>query len=129
MKNMIIYNNENAPSCHGTHKLASLHNVRFTDLVQMFGSPTYKEPSDDNKVQVEWVINHDNSIYTIYDWKTYDINYTLEELDRWSVGGKKGVSDSFIQEVFKLCENKCEKHIAETIMFNSRDGLLSQPGE
>lgn len=124
MKNMIVYNKENVPNTAGTHKLASLQNVGFTDLVQMFGSPTFKEPSGDNKVQVEWVIKHDNSVYTIYDWKTYDVIYTLEELDTWSIGGKGAVSDKFISDVFKLCDENCSKHTAEVIMFHSNSGLL-----
>ena len=63
--------------------------IRFTDLYQTLGEPTFKpEDSGDGKIQYEWVIEYKGDIFTIYDWKTYDESYTLEEYDRWHVGAK-----------------------------------------
>ena len=73
----------------GTFKVASLKNVSYDDLVRAFGVPSINIPSGDNKVQVEWVFYFDgNNVFTIYDWKTFDRDYTLQELTTWSIGGK-----------------------------------------
>ena len=80
----------------GTHKIATLTNITYDDLVRNFGVPSINQPSYDDKVQVEWVFEFDNNIYTVYDWKTYDRNYTLQELNHWSIGGKD-IDYSFFQ--------------------------------
>lgn len=72
----------------GTYKVGSLHGVTYWDLKQAFGTPTLDEASGDEKVQKEWVFEFENEVFTIYDWKTYDERYTVEELDTWSIGGK-----------------------------------------
>jgi len=83
--------------------------IKFNDLHKAFGTPTYNQPSGDGKVQREWVFEYKGNIFTIYDWKTYDLNYTLNEYDRWHVGGKTS-PDEFIAIVEKLtseatCQN------------------------
>ena len=61
----------------------------YSELVKFFGSPTYQEPSGDDKVQKEWVFeDEDKNIFTVYDWKTYDVNYTMNENQKWNVGSK-----------------------------------------
>ena len=42
---------------------------------------------DAHKVQCEWIFNVNGDIFTLYDWKTYSLDYTLKELTVWSVGG------------------------------------------
>lgn len=69
------------------HKVGSLEGVRYEDLVGLLGEPTFDYPSDDDKVQKEWVLKFGDKQFTIYDWKTYDVEYTMNELDVWSVGG------------------------------------------
>ena len=32
-------------------------------------------------------MKYKGEVFTIYDWKTYDPEYTEYELDTWSVGG------------------------------------------
>ena len=82
--------------------------IKFKDLYQAFGEPTYNEPSGDDKVQREWVFEYKGNVFTIYDWKTYDLNYTLTEYDRWHVGGKVS-ADEFIALVEKLTrETACQ---------------------
>ncbi len=60
----------------------------YPKLIKTFGEPTYSEASGDNKVQKEWVIEYEGNIFTIYDWKTFDPEYTMNELDEFHVGGK-----------------------------------------
>ena len=78
--------------------------IKYDDLVNMFGPPTYSNESGDGKVNFEWVIEFENENgileqYTIYDWKV-DADYSkkntgdISEADdwlggsRWHVGGK-----------------------------------------
>ena len=76
------YNNE----VNGTYKIGSLDGIYYRDLVNKLGEPTVIGSGDD-KVQYEWIIRYEDRIYTIYDWKTYDAEYTEYELDTWSIGG------------------------------------------
>ena len=66
-----------------------------------FGAYQLGEPtvigSGDDKVQYEWIMKFEGEIFTIYDWKTYDAEYTEYELDTWSVGGN-GRSASMVNE-------------------------------
>ena len=41
--------------------------IKFKDLYQAFGEPTYNEPSGDDKVQREWVFEYKGNIFTNYD--------------------------------------------------------------
>ncbi|MHA1288771.1 MAG: hypothetical protein ACTSPB_15360 [Candidatus Thorarchaeota archaeon] len=74
----------------GTHKIGELFNTTYADLVDAFGQPSLYG-SGDNKVQVTWVIEvqSEDGVETmeIYDWKTYDLDYTINSLSRWSIGG------------------------------------------
>jgi len=74
----------------GTHKISEIVNTTYSDLVDAFGLPTM-HGSGDNKVQMTWVIEveSEDGVETmeIYDWKTYDLNYTINSLTRWSIGG------------------------------------------
>ena len=56
---------------------------------------------EDDKVQVEWVVKYKGEYFTIYDWKTYDRNYTETKLDIFNIGGKTSAFD-FIDAVEKL---------------------------
>jgi hypothetical protein len=80
----------NNPSTTGTSLKGYLTGVTYNDLVKAFGEPSYPEPSGDDKVQKEWVLSWEGNIYTIYDWKTYDPDYTTTRLTRWNVGSKSG---------------------------------------
>ena len=70
----------------GTWKVGSLNGIYYRDLVNKLGRPSVVGSGDD-KVQVEWVMKYKDEVFTIYDWKTYDPEYTEYELDTWSVGG------------------------------------------
>ena len=69
-----------------TWKISSLTGIYFQDLVNILGNPSVVG-SADGKVQYEWIVEYEDCIYTIYDWKTFDAEYTETELDTWSVGG------------------------------------------
>jgi len=76
---------------NGTHKIASLERVTYDDLVRLYGEPSilhYRDPDTGGKIQVEWVFEFLCQPYTIYDWKTFDRDYTLQELTTWSIGGQ-----------------------------------------
>lgn len=82
--------------------------IKFTDLYATFGEPTFKpEDSGDGKVNFEWVFEYKGEIFTIYDWKTYDAEYSLKEYDSWHVGGKT-YSGNFIELIEQLIEKKCQ---------------------
>ena len=70
----------------GTWKIGSLNGIYYRDLVNKLGQPTVIGSGDD-KVQYEWIMKFEDQIFTIYDWKTYDAEYTEYELDTWSIGG------------------------------------------
>jgi len=86
---MKVLNSKEADSTlFDSWKVGGLNDIKYSDLVRILGEPTYDEESGDGKTQVEWWINLDGEYFTIYDWKTYDREYTLNELDIWSVGGR-----------------------------------------
>lgn len=68
--------------------LSGYINVTYPQLVKVLGEPTFETPSGDNKTQKEWVVEFEGNIFTIYDWKTFDVKYTMNELDRFNVGSK-----------------------------------------
>ena len=86
---------------NGTHKVGQLELTRYYELVEILGEPTYSEESFDGKIQVEWVIQYGEEFFTIYDWKTFDRNYTLNSLSVWSVGGNTDPRE-FIREIYAL---------------------------
>jgi hypothetical protein len=81
-------------------------NATYNQLLEVLGEPTFNTSSGDDKRQVEWVVKFGNSYFTIYDYKTYDREYTLNELDEFHIGGKTDALD-FINELEnKLNENR-----------------------
>lgn len=76
----------------------------YNELVELLGEPTYlPEDSGDGKVNFEWVVEFNDEIFTIYDWKTYDPEYSMNELDQWNIGGKTYCGDfsDFIESKLK----------------------------
>jgi len=72
---------------NGTYKIGEINGLRYYELVEILGEPSIKEESFDGKIQVEWIVEYQGSIFTIYDWKTFDREYTFEKLRSWSIGG------------------------------------------
>ena len=72
---------------NGTFRVGEI-NRTYMDLVTGLGEPTFGEESGDGKVQVEWVCKFKGNVFTIYDWKTYDRDYTEFELNEFNIGSK-----------------------------------------
>ena len=68
----------------------------YKQLVATLGEPTFSDASLDDKTQVEWVVKFRNNYFTIYDWKTFDREYTMNELTVFHVGGKVDALDFII---------------------------------
>ena len=68
----------------------------YKRLVEVLGPPTFSDASLDDKTQVEWVVKFRNNYFTIYDWKTFDREYTMNELTVFHVGGKVDALDFII---------------------------------
>lgn len=78
---------------HGTSLKGYLYNTTYADLIEAFGQPTFNEVNGDGKVQFEWVFEFNGEVFTLYDWKTYDVKYTINELTTWNIGGKTSYVD------------------------------------
>lgn len=98
-----LMKHEVGDSINGAYKTNTLRCVTYQELFSTLGQPTYEHPSGDNKTQVEWVIEWQDEVYTIYDWKTYDREYTINELNTWSIGSKVP-SYAFIEALIDLID-------------------------
>jgi hypothetical protein len=95
MKKLKVFNEENVPNTSGTG-LAGYIDTTYNKLLSVLGEPTFNSPSGDSKVQVEWVLEFEGKLFSIYDWKTYDRNYTENILDRFNIGSKVNTSSLVI---------------------------------
>jgi len=102
-----VFDEMTAPSINGTSLKGYIEGWSYDDMVHVLGEPTFNEPSGDDKTQVEWVCKFNDQVFTIYDWKTYDREFTLNELTTWNVGGMENAS-GFIQAV--------ERNLARTLV-------------
>ena len=93
----------------GGHKIGTLHGITYNDIIKTFGKPTFNpEDSGDGKVNFEWVIEYKDRYFSIYDYKTWDQEYTKTKLTEWSVGGQ-GYAFDFIDAVeSKIASNKVD---------------------
>lgn len=82
----------------GSHRVNTVIDVDYFDLVKAFGQPSLPKVSPDGKVQKEWILEHNGNIYTIYDWKTGSEGYTTTELTSWNIGGTTASLD-FLEEL------------------------------
>ena len=84
----VIRNEKQAYSAiNGTFRVGEI-SADYMGLELALGEPTFDTESPDGKVQVEWVVNFKGNIFTIYDWKTYDRDFTLCELNQFNIGSK-----------------------------------------
>lgn len=70
-----------------TWLVGTINGISYDQLVGILGQPAFPETSDDGKTNREWVVEFEGKVFTIYDWKTYDAEYTVNELRKWNVGG------------------------------------------
>jgi len=89
----------------GTSLRNKIHGYKFRQLVEVLGQPTFPYESVDGKTTKEWVVLFNDEVFTVYDWKTFDEDYTTNQLTQWNVGGKTS-SNEFVQYLEqKLWEN------------------------
>jgi hypothetical protein len=77
---------------HGTRKSAGVMwrgsiTTTYNQLIKLLGEPTITRPTSDGKTQRQWVIYFRDEIFTIYDWKVYDINIVTTTLNEFQVAG------------------------------------------
>ena len=87
-----VFDEMTAPDTTGT-SLKGYVCATYDQLVDLLGRPTFPEESGDGKVQVEWVVEFedefgDKNLFTIYDWKTYNREFTEMQLAMFNVGSK-----------------------------------------
>jgi len=96
----VIRNKKDALDKANGTSLIGYVDLDFMELSSILGEPTFEEPSGDNKIQVEWVCEYKGNIFTIYDWKTYDREFTLTQLNQFHIGG----NDQSLQKVEEFAE-------------------------
>ena len=106
MHNIVNIRNSQSIETTGSSLIGHITGT-YNELIKVFGEPTYKENSADNKVSTEWNLEFelaDNTtpyiIGTIYDWKRYDSGEACRGGDKfiWNVGGKSHKALELIQE-------------------------------
>ena len=118
------YDSMTAPSLQGTSLKGHLgYGITYNMLVEYLGEPTFlPEDSGDGKVNFKWVIEYNDDLFTIYDWKV-DPEYSkintgmMDQADewfggsRWHVGSKTYAGDfiDFIEKEIK------EKNLVEKL--------------
>jgi hypothetical protein len=83
---MKVFTKDNVPSTCGSSGSGYIK-ATYNQLFKVLGEPTYPTASGDDKVQKEWVVGFKGNVFTIYDWKTFDPEYTMTELDEFNIGG------------------------------------------
>ena len=90
-------------------------NESYYTLVEVFGEPTYSQPSGDGKVNTEWVLRFkviekdatdpdDWEIIhaTIYDWKEQGPEVARQATQyRWHIGGKDYMAEDVVSQAIK----------------------------
>jgi len=94
----------------GTSRKGKLVGFGYSELVDLMGEPTFTTASGDGKVQKEWVIVDGKNVFTIYDWKTYNEQYTMKELTVWHIGGKTSAYE-FIDKMESKLNAKITKKL------------------
>ena len=92
---------------NGTSLKDRLIGWNYKQLTIAFGEPTFGKVSSDGKVQKEWVFQRtsDGEVFTIYDWKTYDENYTTSMNQDWNIGGKSYAGE-FVTDMIQELKRK-----------------------
>jgi hypothetical protein len=107
MEEIKVFDRGCAADTSGTSLAGYLNNVTYQELINALGRPTFDEPSGDDKTQVTWVLEFRGNVYTIYDWKTFDREYTENELTRWNIGSKVNAFD-FIDAMERVIDESKE---------------------
>jgi hypothetical protein len=89
---------------NGFSKIDTLTGVKYRALVKALGEPTLNYHDSGDKSTCEWIVRFGDRLFTIYDWKTYDREYTINELSTWSIGGLSSLVD-FKDSLINLIES------------------------
>lgn len=90
----IIKNYKDLIAANGT-SLMGYFTATYNEVVAKFGEPIAGDPGD--KVTVEWVVVfEDDTVATIYDWKTESPAYTPDEPYEWHIGGHEMKAAEYI---------------------------------
>jgi hypothetical protein len=85
--------NKDLMAANGT-SLMGYFTATYNEVVAKFGEPL---EGDGYKVSVEWiVVFEDDTVATIYDWKTESPAYTPDEPYEWHIGGHKMKAAEYI---------------------------------
>ncbi len=68
----------------GTMRQGSL-TAPYSHLVDLFGEPL---PGDGRKTNVQWIIETEEGVSTIYDYSIDEHTMPVEDVTDWHVGGK-----------------------------------------
>jgi hypothetical protein len=86
-------------STNGTSFYDVTIKASVNQLINAFGEPDYDGNTGEDKVNFEWEMEtEDGEVFTIYDWKTYDVDYTMNELNQFNIGGVES-AEEFITEL------------------------------
>lgn len=102
MSTFNVLSRDEVAGLSGTSLAGYIYGVTYEQLVKAFGEPVYKpEDSGDGKVNFEWVFKFNEEVFTLYDWKTYDVEYTTNQLTKWNIGGKTHAGEfiNYIQSI------------------------------
>lgn len=85
--------NKDLKAANGT-SLMGYFNATYNEVVAKFGEPLEGEGY---KVTVEWVVVfEDDTVATIYDWKSESPKDTPDEIYEWHIGGHKKKAEEYI---------------------------------
>lgn len=90
MKKLI---NKDLQAANGT-SLRGYFTATYNEVVAKFGEPLEGEG---HKVTVEWiVVFEDDTVATIYDWKSESPKDTPDEIYEWHIGGHNQKAEEYI---------------------------------
>lgn len=91
----------------GTSLKDRLIGFNYKQLMVAFGEPTFSRVSSDGKIQKQWVFvrTSDGEVFTLYDWKTNDEDYTMTMNQNWNVGSKVYAGE-FVTDMISYIKKK-----------------------
>ena len=84
--------------------LQGIVNIPYYNLLEILGEPTSCEPSADDKIRCEWVVEFfdedldEYCIATIYDWKE---DKPIEWVQEWHIGGFKTDAARWVNQMIE----------------------------
>ncbi|QDP58435.1 MAG: hypothetical protein Unbinned6046contig1000_4 [Prokaryotic dsDNA virus sp.] len=76
-------------------------NVSYDQLVDILGKPTFPNANSDGTVQKSWVLVWDSKVYEIYDYHTFDEQYTIRFNTFWHIGSHEDANPLDLVELIQ----------------------------